>query len=131
MLCQRSSDYQGCFVCLFSFSLGVLAHLERLEAQRNRKSEEPTVREKESSLRTKICELQQQRERLRAEVKRRRARVSRKAMPALLGVQISYVHMLTLRAHSIDFKSLIHQIIRSVKRELRISTTNQAVVVRL
>nr|XP_034369773.1 centromere protein O isoform X2 [Arvicanthis niloticus] len=57
---------------------GVLAHLERLEAQTtrlNRKSEEPTVREKESSLRTKIRELQQQRDKLRAEVKQRRARV--------------------------------------------------------
>ncbi|XP_028633918.1 centromere protein O isoform X2 [Grammomys surdaster] len=57
---------------------GVLAHLERLEAQTarpDRKSEEPTVREKESSLRTKIRELQQQRDKLRAEVKQRRARV--------------------------------------------------------
>ncbi|XP_032764975.1 centromere protein O isoform X4 [Rattus rattus] len=57
---------------------GVLAHLERLEAQMNksnRKSEEPTVREKESSLRTKIRELQQQRDRLRVEVKQWRARV--------------------------------------------------------
>ncbi|GAB1297270.1 Centromere protein O [Apodemus speciosus] len=53
---------------------GVLAHLERLETQTNRKSEEPTAREKESSLRTKIRKLQQQREKLRAEVKRRRAR---------------------------------------------------------
>lgn len=41
----------------------------------NRKSEEPTVREKESSLRTKIRELQQQRDRLRVEVKQWRARV--------------------------------------------------------
>lgn len=76
------------FVCLFSLSLGVLAHLERLEAQMNksnRKSEEPTVREKESSLRTKIRELQQQRDRLRVEVKQWRARVSRKARLALPG----------------------------------------------
>ncbi|XP_032764970.1 centromere protein O isoform X1 [Rattus rattus] len=67
---------------------GVLAHLERLEAQMNksnRKSEEPTVREKESSLRTKIRELQQQRDRLRVEVKQWRARVSRKARLALPG----------------------------------------------
>ncbi|XP_050999034.1 centromere protein O [Acomys russatus] len=57
---------------------GVLAHLERLEAQVSRshaKSEEPTVQEKESSLRTKIHKLRQQRDKLRAEVKQRRARV--------------------------------------------------------
>ncbi|XP_031211317.1 centromere protein O isoform X2 [Mastomys coucha] len=57
---------------------GVLAHLEKLEAQVNRskrKSEEPTVHEKESSVRTRIRELQQQRDELRAEVKQRRARV--------------------------------------------------------
>ncbi|EDL01371.1 centromere protein O isoform 1 [Mus musculus] len=57
---------------------GVLAHLERLEAQTNisnRKSEEPAVRKKESSLRTKIRELRQQRDKLRAEVKQWGARV--------------------------------------------------------
>lgn len=54
---------------------GVLAHLERLEAQMNRsrkKSEDPTVHTKESSLRTRIQELLKQRDELRAEVKRRR-----------------------------------------------------------
>ncbi|XP_055482200.1 centromere protein O [Psammomys obesus] len=57
---------------------GVLAYLQRLEAQMNRshrKSEEPIVPEKESSLRAKIQELRQQRDKLRAEVKQWRARV--------------------------------------------------------
>jgi uncharacterized protein YlxW (UPF0749 family) len=88
MLCQSLSDCEGCFVCLFSLSLGVLAHLERLEAQTNisnRKSEEPAVRKKESSLRTKIRELRQQRDKLRAEVKQWGARVSREAVLALQG----------------------------------------------
>ncbi|ERE67351.1 centromere protein O-like protein [Cricetulus griseus] len=57
---------------------GVLAYLERLEAQMNRssrKSEELTVHTKESSQRTKIHELRRQRDKLRAEVKRRQARI--------------------------------------------------------
>ncbi|CAH6786875.1 centromere protein O [Phodopus roborovskii] len=57
---------------------GVLAHLERLEAQMNRssrRSEELTVHTKESSLRTKIHELRRQRDKLRAEVKQRRATI--------------------------------------------------------
>lgn len=57
---------------------GVLAHLERLEAQTrrsDRKSEEPAAHTKERSLRAKIQELRRQRDQLRAEVKRRQARV--------------------------------------------------------
>lgn len=64
---------------------GVLAHLERLEAQMNRsrkKFEYPTVHTKESSLRTRIQELRKQRDELRAEVKRRRWQARVKASSA-------------------------------------------------
>ncbi|XP_012582952.1 PREDICTED: centromere protein O [Condylura cristata] len=58
---------------------GVLAHLERLEAQAKRSHKKLEEQEVENALGTKICKLRKLRDKLKAEVRQRRARVNASA----------------------------------------------------